>query len=307
MRRPVRPGLLLTQNEVRLPYPALSDEEVAALTARLGSDHRWLWGQPEPIRQMLHLPLFLIVATLRQQAGAEIPRSQGTFLDALAKAALDRGHQPTDQARQALQSLARLTTESGGAVPAAELGSDQAVRAVLETRLVVREGRSVRFALPVVEQYFAAQPLLENGLDGLDLGDLSLLDRWRDTLTLAVTIGSWPQASDLLDNLSARYPGLAASIVANAVPHATTAPSTGLPSHAECARRIRHALATSLAGSVPLADTSTSRTARGGSSRWARLPTAGSQRAFACAPTPAPIPCGFRPWTDRTPAADGSD
>ena len=157
----VRPGLLLTQNEVRLPCPALSDEEVAALTARLGSDHRWLWGQPEPIRQMLHLPLFLIVATLRQQAGAEIPRSQGTFLDALAKAALDRSHRPTDQARQALQSLARLTIESGSAVPAAELGSDQAVRAALETRLVVREGRSLRFALPVVEQYFAAQPLLE--------------------------------------------------------------------------------------------------------------------------------------------------
>jgi len=192
---------------------------------------------------MLHLPLFPNWATLRQQRGAEIPRSQGTFLDALAKAALDRSHRPTDQARQALQSLARLTIESGGAVPAAELGSDQAVRAVLETRLVVREGRSLRFALPVAEQYFAAQPLLESGLDGLDLDDLSVLDRWRDTLTLAVTIGSWSQVSALLDNLSARYPGLAASIVANAVPHPTTAASTGLPNHAECARRIRHALA----------------------------------------------------------------
>ena len=58
-----------------------------------------------------------------------------------------------------------------------------------------------------------------------------------------MTIGSWPQASALLDNLSARYPGLAASIVANAVPQPTTTPSTGLPNHAECARRIRHALA----------------------------------------------------------------
>jgi hypothetical protein len=238
-----RPGLPLTQNEVKLPYPALSEDEVAALAERLGSDHRWLWGQPESIRQMLHLPLFLIVATLRQQAGAEIPRSQGTFLDALAKAALDRSHQPTDQARQALQSLAQLTIESGGAVPAAELGSDQAVRAVLETRLVVREGRSLRFALPVVEQYFAARLLLESGLDALDLNDLSVLDRWRDTLTLAVTIGSWSQASALLDILSARYPGLAASVVADAVPRPTTEPSTGLPSHAECARRIHHALA----------------------------------------------------------------
>lgn len=60
------------------------------------------------------------------------------------------------------------------------------------------------------------------------------------------------QASALLDNLSARYPGLAASIVANAVPQRTTAPSTGLPNHAECARRIRHALAALVGGLGPI-------------------------------------------------------
>ncbi|HEX7161523.1 MAG TPA: hypothetical protein VF223_09860 [Trebonia sp.] len=302
----VRPGLLLTQNEVQLPCPALSDEEVAALTARLGGDHRWLWGQPDPIRQMLHLPLFLIVATLRQQAGAEIPRSQGTFLDALAKAALDRSHQPTDQARQALQSLARLTIESGSAVPAAELGSDQAVRAALETRLVVREGRSLRFALPVVEQYLAAQPLLENGLDGLDLDDLSVLDRWRDTLTLAVTIGSWPQASALLDNLSARYPGLAASIVANTIPQQTTAPSTGLPNHAECARRIRHALAAWVGALGPISKHLNVTDSRG------RLLTVGAAAYGGVAaglrlrPNPGPDAMRIPPvdWTGT--AADGS-
>lgn len=238
-----RPVLPLNQDELKFVYPPLSDDEVAALAERLGSDHRWLWGQPESIRKMLHLPLFLIVATLRQQAGGDIPRSRGTFLDALATAALERSHQPTGQARQALQSLARLTIGFGGTVPAAELGSDDAIRAVLETRLVIRKGRSLRFALPVLEQYFAAKMLLEAGVDAISLGDLTVLDRWRDTLTLAVTIGSWQQVSTLLEALSARYPGLAASVVADAVPGPTAEPSTGLPDHLECARRIQRALA----------------------------------------------------------------
>jgi hypothetical protein len=201
-----------------------------------------LWSHSAAVSTMLHLPLFLIVAVLRQQAGGEIPRSQGTFLEALADAALERGHRPTSQIKHALQTLARLTTGSGGTAPAAELTGDDAVMAVLETRLVVRAGRSLRFALPVVEQYFAAQSVLEDGLEDLDLDDLRLLDRWRDSLTLAVTVGSWQQVSNLLATLTPRHPGLASGLVASAVPGPTQESSSELPSHAECARRLRHAL-----------------------------------------------------------------
>jgi hypothetical protein len=202
-----------------------------------------LWSPSEAARTMLRLPLFLIVAILRYQAGAQVPRSQGTFLDALANAALERSHIPTAQARQALFSLARLTIEFGGTAVAAELGSDEAVRSVLETRLVVRAGRSLHFALPVVEQYFAARSVLESGLDGIDLDDLRLLDRWRDSLTLAVTVGSWRQVSALLDTLTPRHPGLMSWLVVNAIPMSTGASSSDVPSQPECARRLRHATA----------------------------------------------------------------
>ena len=237
-----RPGLPLNSDEVKLTYPPLSDEEAVALVERLGGHHSLLWQQSEPIRQMLRLPLFLIVATLQQQAGAAIPRSRGTFLDALAKAALIRSGHSGEQTRQALQSLACLTIEFGGTAPAAELGSDEAVRAVLESRLVVREGHSLRFALPVVEQYFAAQAVLHSGLEVLDLDDLGLLDRWRDSLTLAVTLGSWQQVSDVLGGLAAKHPGLAAWLVANAVPGPTMESSGSLPGHLACARRLQHTL-----------------------------------------------------------------
>lgn len=237
-----RPGLTL-QGDEQLSYPPLSDQEATALAVRLGDDHRALWSPSEAVRTMLRLPLFLIVAIVRYQAGAQVPRSQGTFLDALANAAIERSHVPTAQARQALFSLARLTIEFGGTAAAAELGSDEAVRSVLETRLVVRAGRSLHFALPVVEQYFAARSVLESGLDGIDLDDLRLLDRWRDSLTLAVTVGSWRQVSALLDTLTPRHPGLMSWLVANAIPGSTVASSGDVPSQLECARRLRHATA----------------------------------------------------------------
>lgn len=237
-----RPGLPLQADESKLAYPPLSDEEAVRLAEGLGGNRTILAaGQTEPIRAMLHLPLFLIVATLRQKAGAEIPRSRGTFLRALVDAALVRNAQPTERTQAALESLARLTVDSGGPVAAAELG-DRATRQVLESRLVVRDGGLLRFALPVLEQYFAAQPLLEDGPAALDLDDLTVLDRWRDTLTLAVTIGGWQQVSQLLDTLATRLPGLAALVTANAVPRLTTGPSIGLPSDIECARRIHRAL-----------------------------------------------------------------
>ena len=236
-----RPGLDLTQGE-RLTYPPLSDDEVTTLATRLGGRDSVMWSQSAAVRVMLHLPLFLIVAVLRQQAGANVPRSQGTFLEALADAALKRTHYSSEQASQALKSLARLTVGSGGAVAAAELGSDEAVRSALETRLVVRTGRALRFALPVVEQFFAAQSVLEAGLDGIDLSDMKALDRWRDSLTLAVTVGSWRQVSALVEAVITVHPGLASWLVTNAIPSMTLIVSTELPSHIECARRLHRAL-----------------------------------------------------------------
>jgi hypothetical protein len=303
-----RPGLALNADE-KLAYPPLSDEEALALTERLGAGRQLLWTQSEAIRIMLHLPLFLIVAALRQQMGVEIPRSQGAFLEALATVAMERAHVPTRQAQKALQALARLTVESGGAAVAAELGGEEAVRSVLETRLVVRAGRALRFPLPVVEQYFAAQSVLEAGLDGLDLDNLQILDRWRDSLTLAITVGSWRQVSSLLDALVPRHPGLASWLVTSAVPRSTAISSTDVPGQAECARRLRHALsgwvnALGLVGQLlHLTDGSgqirTVATSVDGNRVAASLRTGDSAGIDT-----VPLPPGFNPFTGEAP--DGS-
>jgi hypothetical protein len=236
-----RPGLPLRGVEQQA-YPPLSDDEAAALVARLGAPHWTLQSSSPAVRTMLHLPLFVIVAAVRQQAGAEIPRSQGTFLEALAQAALERAHAPNERTWAVLLSLARLTLEAGGLALAGELGSDKAVNLALESRLVVREGRALRFALPVIEQYFAARSVLETGPEGIDFSDLRTLDRWRDSLTLAITAGSWQQVSTLLDILTPLHPGFASWLVTSAVPALAVGSGTNVPGEAECARRLRRTL-----------------------------------------------------------------
>jgi hypothetical protein len=239
-----RPGLDLQDSE-RLAHPLLGDTEAALLAQRLGGSTRILESVSGSAKGMLRLPLFLIVAVLRRLGGAPVPTSQGMFLEALADAALDRTQAPTEKATDAMLTLARLATRSGSSVPAWELGGRDAVRWALETRLVVRADRSLRFALPVVEQYFAARSALEAGLDEADLADLRVLDRWRDPLTLAVTIGSWQQVSTLLDALTPRYPGLTSWLLATALPDRWLYyPTARLPSAQECARRVHHALTT---------------------------------------------------------------
>ena len=116
-----RPGLQLNPEE-RVAYPPLSDQEAETLAGRLGAHPSLLQHGHESVNEMLRLPLFLIIAAVRQLAGAAIPRSEGTFLQALADTALERSHVPQNQARQALLTLARLTTGLGGPVLAARTG-----------------------------------------------------------------------------------------------------------------------------------------------------------------------------------------
>ena len=103
-------------------------------------------GRAEPIRHMLHSAVFLIVEMLRT-SGAETLGLQGTFLDASRRLAL-QPQRPSDRTRHGRRSsrLARLTIRSGDAVPPPARQRSGSSRGTLETRLVVREGRSLRFA-----------------------------------------------------------------------------------------------------------------------------------------------------------------
>lgn len=237
-----RPGLPVNSAETLIKCPPLDDGEAASLVERLGGHRALLWSESPAIRDMLRLPLFTIIATLRQQSGIEMPRSRGTFLESLAEAALDRTPAAHGEASAALKKLARLAVEFGGLVPAAELEDNAAVRICVETRVVTRVGRSLQFVLPVVEQFFAAQVLLEGDTANLiDVTDLVTLDKWRYPLIMALTIASWNKSKAILGAIVAHHPGYVAWLVDGSIPQHGQS-EVALPGHVECARRLRDAI-----------------------------------------------------------------
>ncbi|MUN40813.1 NACHT domain-containing protein [Actinomadura litoris] len=236
-----RPGPKLTGGTV-CQHPIMTDEEAGALVERLDGNQSMLWTHTHGISEMLHLPLFLIIATIRQQGGEGIPRSKGAFLAALAQEVLGPPSTRATEIEKTLKRIARLSMEYGGPVPVAELEDDAYLPQALATRFVLRRRSIVTFALPILQQYFAARSALETNFTDEELEDLTLMDRWRYALLLAVTEGSWRQGRALIERLIERVPGLAAWLVKNAIPAANYKSEVPLPDDLECARRVRSSL-----------------------------------------------------------------
>jgi hypothetical protein len=90
---------------------------------------------------------------------------------------------------------------------------------LLATRLVVVRGSTIRFAIPVLEQYFAAQALLRGEVDtDVQLASLRDWELWRPAWVMALVIGGWEDVSRLITALIRAFPGAAAWLVHQALP-----------------------------------------------------------------------------------------
>ena len=260
-----RPGLGLRQDE-RLPMSKLSDESLADLSERLGSGRFALSGLPEPVKDAVRFPLFAIIALRLQAKGAELPSSRALFLDSFVKDALGSHIDNTMSFLNALAKVATISIPRSGLLFQNDLEGPDVVAKLLATRLIVREGDALRFALPVFEQYFGAYALLREHIpvDAV-VHDLRTFEAWRYAFVIAVGIGSWENICDLIEALGHRWPGAACWVINQSVSERTrsarivnwgtssftpTGPPTSqnalrkrreewLPNSLECARRLQ--------------------------------------------------------------------
>ncbi|MEU0075568.1 hypothetical protein ABZ027_39495 [Streptomyces sp. NPDC006332] len=216
-----RPGLEVDE-KLRRPMPALSADEAAALMDRLGGNGIAVHSQSGMVRSVLRQPLFAIIAAQIQRDHERLPNSPVAFLDALVTRALrDVESVKEERAERLLRRLAAVCVSAGGVAAAADVGSPGEVQVLLDTRLVVRRGdRRLAFALPVLEQYFAGQALLANGVLAEVVQSVELLDRWRYGLAMAIASSGWESARTVLDPLLRAHPGVVGWAVHEAIPQA---------------------------------------------------------------------------------------
>ncbi|MEG3631927.1 NACHT domain-containing protein [Streptomyces poriticola] len=216
-----RPGLEM-DSKLRRSMPELAEGEAATLMERLGGNGLAVGSESDMVRSVLRRPLFAIIGAQIQQDRERLPSSPMAFLDALVTRALrDVESVKEERAERLLQRLAAACVSGGGLAGAADVGSPGEMQALLDTRLVVRRGdRHLAFALPVIEQYFAGQALLANGVLAEVVRSVELLDRWRYGLAMAIASGGWKSTRMVLDPLLRAHPGVAAWAAHEAVPQA---------------------------------------------------------------------------------------
>lgn len=248
----VRPGLELGDLKT-VVYPPMTQGEIEILLQRVGVNPNLQYSESASIREAMRLPLFAIIAAVLSGEGAGVPRSRGAFLEALAAKALSKNAgRDIEPLRKSILRLAFLSLSGYSRVAIGEVGDLGRVEALCATRLVTRRGMTVSFALPIFEQYFAGQAILENGIPGDILASPAQLSHWQDALALGVSMGSWSSSSRIIESIAAHYPGIAAAIVTRAVPNYDDSEETPLPSAQECGQRLRRTLMTWTSELAPL-------------------------------------------------------
>jgi hypothetical protein len=105
----------------------------------------------------------------------------------------------------------------------------------------------LRFALPVIEQYFAAQALLrDDSAANFSLASMDDFEAWRWAYVIAAGFGDADDVDRLIERLGDRWPGAAIWVTAQAVSSGLAiekAPDIDIPDAHEYALRIRRALA----------------------------------------------------------------
>jgi hypothetical protein len=181
-----------------------------------GGRHNTTWDWTPQLVESIRRPFFASAAgSLLATGGA--PIGQAGLIKHLVERALrvgsSAGTMTSDSLYKLLVKLAASLTESNGASDGLAFRERQQA---VSTRLVNGvEGESVTFALPVFEQWFAAQALLATPQTMEEaLTDPRSFDRWRWAIAIAVMSGDDAQVDDLIEACLRMNPGAGAWVVA---------------------------------------------------------------------------------------------
>lgn len=230
--------------QLQLPSPE-SLERIATSITGMASP---FWGFSPSLRHAVQLPLFAIAASVLISRRREVPQSRAAIIEALVGVCL-KDADVTDEG-----SLRRLAVElvRHGTVTEGTVGTAQAARLAM-SRIVIRAAGQLRFAVPVYQDWFAAQALLVDGIaEEVVPTDAESFSRWRHVFALAMAVGPVMVVDHLASLLTARVPaGL--RLVLDESTSGPSSPAAIPDAPTDAATRIDHCLSlTNRALALPL-------------------------------------------------------
>jgi hypothetical protein len=211
---------------------------------------------PESLQNAVLCPLFaVLLASYLQEHGVWTLETKEQLLSDLVERSLRPLQENIAKARQLLEQLAAACIDkTGKAVSPIEFASWVEGRQLLDTRLVVEDADGLRFAMPILAQWFAAQHLLTNSSIIQTLArSQQRLDLWRYPLVIAIATFPLNRVSHLFAPIVVAHPVSAAEIVGEAL--AFQGRSLEIPSLSaiELGQHLRKAMDSWMSGFNPLA------------------------------------------------------
>lgn len=124
-----------------------------------------------------------------------------------------------------------------------EIGTRRELEPLLESRLIVERGGTVNFSLAILREWFGAQALVSDEVTRCRvLNSSTLANAWVNSMIIAVAIFDNDRASELLQPLAAKHPGVASLVVHQAISPWGILEEPFAAPVLECGRQIREAM-----------------------------------------------------------------
>lgn len=211
---------------------------------------------PQSLHDAVLCPLFaVLLGSYLQERGIWTLETKEQLLSDLVERSLRPLQENISKARQLLEQLATACiNNSGQSVPSSEFASWIEGQQLLDSRLVVEDRSGLRFAVPIVAHWFAAQHLLADDSIAQSLAeDRQKLELWRYPLAIAIATFSLNRVSHLFAPIVVAEPMIAADIVSEALAFQGRSLESPSLSATELGKNLRNAMKSWMTGFNPLA------------------------------------------------------
>jgi hypothetical protein len=243
----------------RLSVPELSNNEISAIVIELSEHEKRqhvLYGLPQPVIDALKKPFFAVLYGLyRRQLNQGVFKSQGELISHLVEMIVKKIED--NQVLDLLEKLAMLSIEREGKyILISDIGSDEQIKLLLKSRLVIARQKLIGFALPILAQWFAAKSIENNKIPIHELTkSLLQIEKWRYPLMVLVSNASFEKISHVLTPIAEKHPSILPEIINGAINGfgESQVDDVGLPTAKEMGERIVQSMQAISNGLVPIA------------------------------------------------------
>lgn len=214
---------LVAQDVLQETVPELSVNQACKLISQVAGQviTEYIVSQWSPsLRSAIKLPLFaLLLANYLKAKDIRVPQSTGELLNNLIDRSLGQEVADRESSNHFLQTLATRCIQYSGPVHPTEVTASRAdFQSILSSRLVIEQQGKLGFALPILNEWFAAQSLVAGIPDPELLAqDVEQLESWRYPLIIAIAASGHEQVSRFLTPIVRNHPAFAAEVVTEAL------------------------------------------------------------------------------------------